>query len=146
MRVEAEIVLPVTPAVSWRALTDWERQVDWMRDADSVRVLTPHREGLGVRLAVKTRVLGVPAFTEVLEVTEWRPPERLVVKHQGFVRGDGEWTFEPTPAGTRFGWAEILSLPVPVLGELALRVYRPFMRRLMRRALADLAASLSRAP
>jgi uncharacterized protein YndB with AHSA1/START domain len=142
LRVEAEATLPATPDASWRALTDWERQPDWMRDADSVRVLTPHREGLGVRLAVKTRVLGVPAFTEVLEVTDWHPPERLVVKHQGFVRGDGVWTFEPTPEGTRFRWAEILSLPIPVLGELALSVYRPFMLRLMRRALRDLGASL----
>ena len=144
MRVEAETLLPATPAASWRALTDWERQADWMRDADSVKVLTKHREGPGVRMAVKTRVLNVPAFTEVLEVTEWVPPSRLVVAHRGFVRGDGVWTLEPAPGGTRFRWTEILSLPVPVLGELALVVYRPFMRRLMRRAVADLAASLSR--
>ena len=143
MHVESETVLPATTAVAWRALTDWERQAEWMRDADSVRVLTTHREGPGVRIAVKTRVLNVPAFTEVLEVTEWNPPERLVVSHRGFVRGDGVWTLEPAPGGTRFLWVEMLSLPVPVLGALALLVYRPFMRRLMRRALRDLGASLS---
>jgi uncharacterized protein YndB with AHSA1/START domain len=143
LRVESETLLPVAADLAWRALTDWERQAEWMRDADSVRVLTTHREGPGVRIAVKTRVLNVPAFTEVLDVTEWHPPERLVVAHRGFVRGDGVWTLEPAPGGTRFRWVEILCLPVPLLGELALLVYRPFMRRLMRRALGDLGASLT---
>ena len=145
MRVEAEIVLPATPATSWDVLTDWEHQADWMHDADSVRVLTRHRSGLGVRLAVKTRVLKLPLFTEVLEVTEWNPFERLVVSHRGFVRGDGTWSFEPAPGGTRFRWVEDLSLPVPVVGELALKTYRPFMRRLMGRALEDLRGSIARA-
>ena len=127
----------------WRELTDWERQAEWMRDAVSVRVLSANREGVGVCLAVKTRVLGVPAFTEVLEVTDWQPNERLVVAHRGFVRGDGVWTFEPAGDRTRFRWTEILSLPIPVLGEFALLGYRPIMRRLMRRALRDLATSLA---
>jgi hypothetical protein len=39
---------------------------------------------------------------------------------------------------TRFTWTEVLSLPVPLLGELALLVYRPFLRRLMRGSLANL--------
>ena len=143
MRIESEVVLPAAPSACWDVLTDWEHQAEWMRDADSVRVVSPHRKGPGVRLAVKTRVLNVPLFTEVLEVTEWRPPERLVVSHTGFVRGDGIWTFEPAPGGTRFRWVEDLTLPVPILGDLALRAYRPFMRRLMGRALADLRGSIS---
>ena len=40
--------------------------------------------------------------------------------------------------GTRFTWTEELSMPIPVLGELALWVYRPFMKRLMRSGLANL--------
>jgi hypothetical protein len=39
---------------------------------------------------------------------------------------------------TRFTWTEELSLPIPVLGELALLVYRPVLRRIMRRSLASL--------
>jgi hypothetical protein len=39
---------------------------------------------------------------------------------------------------TRFTWTEELSLPIPVLGELALLVYRPFLRGQMRRSLANL--------
>jgi hypothetical protein len=45
---------------------------------------------------------------------------------------------EPAGRGAGFTWTEELGLPVPVLGELALLAYRPFMRRLMRRSLSNL--------
>jgi polyketide cyclase/dehydrase/lipid transport protein len=145
VRVEMETVLPTTRDRAWSVVTDWERQPEWMRDADSVRVLTPSREGVGVRIAVKTRVLGVPLLTEILEVVEWRPPEYLAVRHAGFVRGVGEWRFDRDVEGTRYRWIEDLSLPVPVISELALLIYRPFMRRLMRFAMDDLRRSLATA-
>jgi uncharacterized protein YndB with AHSA1/START domain len=144
VRFEAWTTLPVDPSAAWDALVRWEDQARWLRDADSVRVLTDRREGVGTIVAVKTRVLQVPLFTERLEVVAWEPPRRLVVRHRGFVRGVGTWTLEAEPSGTRFGWVEDLRLPVPVLGELALRVYRPFMVRLMRGGLADLRALLAR--
>jgi uncharacterized protein YndB with AHSA1/START domain len=144
MRVEAAASLAAPPEQAWSVLLSWELQPRWMHDADSVRVLTPHRQGEGVRIAVRTRVLGVPLFTEVLEVTAWEPPRRLALAHRGFVRGQGEWLLEPTPHGTRFRWREEISLPVPFLGELALFAYRPFMRWLMRRSLANLASMLER--
>jgi uncharacterized protein YndB with AHSA1/START domain len=138
MRVTSSVMLPVPPAEAWRVLTRWEDQARWMRDADRVEVRSAHREGEGVRLAVKTRVLNVPLFTEELEITRWDPPRRLVVSHRSFVHGIGVWALEPADAGTRFRWFEDLSLGVPLLGEAALRVYRPFMHRLMRAALRDL--------
>ena len=138
MRVEAGILIPADPEAVWRRVLDWKLQPLWMSDAASVRVLTPHLEGRGVRVAVRTRVLGVPAFTEVLEVTGWDPPRRLELAHRGFVRGVGEWILEPKVDATRFRWTERLSLPVPVLGELVLLAYRPLMRRLMRASLRNL--------
>lgn len=138
MRVEQSAVLPAEQERVWSVLLRWEEQARWMKDADSVRVLTPQREGPGTRIGVKTRVLNVPLFTEELEITLWEPPHRFVMAHRSFVRGVGTWALEPTGGGTRFTWTEDLSLPVPLLGELALRVYRPFMRHLMRGALANL--------
>ena len=44
---------------------------------------------------------------------------------------------------TTFTWTEELSLPIPILGELALLVYRPFLRRLMRGSLANLQRLIS---
>jgi hypothetical protein len=58
--------------------------------------------------------------------------------HRGLVRGVGEWLFEPAGRGARFTWTEDLQLPVPLLGEVVLLAYRPFMRRLMRRSLSNL--------
>jgi len=138
VRVEASIDLPIAPEAAWNVLTRWEDQARWMRDADRVDVLTAERTGTGVRLAVRTRVFGVPAFTEELEVTTWEPPSRLEIAHRSFVRGRGIWTFEGDATGTTFTWVEDLALPVPVLGELALLVYRPFMGWLMRGALRRL--------
>lgn len=142
MRVEADGHLPVSPEEAWRALLRWEDQARWIRDAVSVRVLSPHREGLGVRIAVKNRVYNIPLFTEELEVTRWEPPRILGMTHRSFVRGVGTWVLETEDTGSRFRWTEDLSLPIPVLGELALLVYRPFLRRLMRGALRDLSAHL----
>jgi uncharacterized protein YndB with AHSA1/START domain len=138
MRVSRSIELPTRIEEVWAVLADWERQADWMRDADRVEVLTSHREGPGVTIAVRTRVYGVPVFTERLEVLDWDPPSRLVMAHRSFVGGTGTWSLASVEGGTRFTWTEDLSLPVPVVGELALRVYRPFMRFLMGTAMEDL--------
>jgi carbon monoxide dehydrogenase subunit G len=138
MRVSASTELAVPPQEAWRRVLAWEEQVAWMKDAHSIRVLTSHREGVGVVVAVRTRVLGVPLLTDHLEVTLWDPPRRLVMAHRGLVRGVGEWLMEPAGRGARFTWTEELGLPVLVLGELALLAYRPLMRRLMRRSLSNL--------
>ena len=138
MRVEASTDLPIPPERAWAFLTRWEDQVRWMKDADRVDLMTTRLEGVGVRLAVRTRVFGVPAFTEELEVTAWEPPSRLEIAHRSFLRGRGTWTFEGDATGTTFTWVEDVSIPVPLLGELALLVYRPFLRMLMRSALRGL--------
>lgn len=140
MLVESVAVVPVEPEVLWDVLLRWEDQARWMKDADSIRVLSAHRTGVGVRIAVRTRILNVPLFTEQLEVTYWEPPRRLVLAHRSFVHGVGTWSLELEGSGTRLSWTEDLALPIPILGELALLVYRPFLRHLMRGALADLRA------
>jgi carbon monoxide dehydrogenase subunit G len=138
MRVEREIVLPTTSDEAWSVLVDWERQADWMLDADRVEVVSESREGIGVRLAVKTRLFGVPAFTEPMEVVAWDPPRRLAIRHGSAVAGMGVWDLLPVAGGTRFLWVEDIRLQVPLVGELAARVYRPVMRTLMGRAQSSL--------
>ena len=140
MHVEREIVLPTTPGQAWGVLVDWERQADWMLDADRVDVVSDHREGVGVRLAVKTRLFGVPAFTEPMEVTVWEPPRRLQIAHGSVVEGGGVWELDAVDGGTRFRWSEDIALRVPLVGELAARAYRPVMRMLMARAQRSLRA------
>jgi hypothetical protein len=144
MKVWTEVGLPVPPEEAWRALVDWERQATWMRDADSVAVESDRRSGVGTRMAVRTRVLGIPLFTERLDVVVWQPPRRLVVAHRGFVGGTGEWTLRPAGTGSRFRWTEELSLSPPAVGRLALAAYRPFMLWLMQGSAANLRREIER--
>ena len=131
-------MLPAGPAEVWAVLMDWERQADWMLDADSVTVVSERREGVGVRLAVRTRLFGVPAFTEPMEVTGWEPPRRLTIRHGALVSGTGTWSLEPVTGGTRFTWSEDIRLATPVIGGVAARLYRPVMHTLMGRAMRGL--------
>ena len=87
MIVRVATSLPCPPDEAWAILLAWERQADWMLDADRVEVVSEHREGVGVRLAVRTRILGLPAFTEPMEVIGWEPPRRLVLRHGGLIAG-----------------------------------------------------------
>jgi hypothetical protein len=139
MRVRRELELPCPIEEAWGTLVDWERQADWMLDADSVVVTSGQREGPGVRLAVRTRLFGVPAFTEPMEVAGWEPPEKLTIRHGGLVEGFGVWELRALPTGgTHFTWTEDVRLRVPVVGGLAATLYRPVMRWLMGRAMAGL--------
>ena len=131
MMTKVSARLPLSPEDAWHLLVEWEAQSRWMKDAESVRVLGSDREGVGVRVAVRTRVLGLWMFTDVLEIERWEPPRRLVIAHRGLVHGIGVWVLEPAAGGSLFRWLEDVRLPVPVLGELALLAYRPIMRRLM---------------
>ena len=135
-----EVVIPTTAEEVWAVLVDWERQAGWMLDADRVEVVSAHREGVGVRLAVKTRLFGVPAFTEPMVVTVWEPPRRLQIRHGSVVSGAGVWELDDVDGGTRFRWSEDIALHVPLVGELAARAYRPVMRMLMSRAQRSLRA------
>jgi hypothetical protein len=138
VRVRVEELLPCSPVEAWTILLAWERQADWMLDADRIEVVGERREGIGVRLSVRTRILGLPAFTEPMEVVGWDPPRRLALRHGAIVAGEGTWSLDPEQGGTRFVWVEDVRLRVPLLGELAARVYAPILRRLMRRAAAGL--------
>jgi len=138
MRVEASRNLPAAPERVWSSIERWDEQSRWIRDAVWVRLLTPERTGVGARVEVMNRVLHVPMFTEQLEVVVWEPPRRMVMAHRGFVRGTGTWSLGPADGSTRFTWIEELSLPIPLLGELAILAYRPFLRRMMLGSLANL--------
>jgi uncharacterized protein YndB with AHSA1/START domain len=138
MRVAVEVGLPVSPQEAWDVLVEWEAQAGWMGDADRVDVESVARGGVGTVLAVRTRVLNIPMFTERLEVIAWEPPHRLVMAHRSFIAGAGTWELEPAGSGSRFRWTEDIVVPIPVLGALALAAYRPLLRRLMSGSVASL--------
>jgi carbon monoxide dehydrogenase subunit G len=139
MRLRAQTSLEAEPERVWAVLVDWEGQAAWMPDVARIRVLSPER-GLGARLAVSTKVFGIPLATDLVRIIGWDPPRRLAVEHEGLVVGFGEWRLEPEPGGgTRFTWVEDLRMPPPVLGDVALWLYSPWQRWMLRRSVRNLA-------
>jgi carbon monoxide dehydrogenase subunit G len=135
--IAVRTVLDASPERVWNVLTDWERQATWMPDVAWIRLLGPERE-IGARVAVRTKVLGVPVITDVIRVTVWDAPRRLVVDHTGLVKGRGEWRLEPRDGNTVFTWEDELNLPPRWLGDLAMRAYAPVQRSMLRRSIRNL--------
>jgi uncharacterized protein YndB with AHSA1/START domain len=140
MRISVRGVIGAPPGRVWAVLEDVEGQARWMPDVAWIRAVGPAR-GLGARFRVRTKVLGVPATTDEIEVTAWEPPHRLAVAHLGFVRGWGEWRLRASRDGRRtlFEWDEELTMPPSTIGELALRLYGPVQRAMLRRSIRNLA-------
>ena len=140
MRLSERLVIEAPPERVWAVASDIPRGAEWMPDVAWIRP-AGGGPGVGARFEVKTRVLGVPATTDLIEVTAWEPPHRLAVRHLGWVKGSGEWRLRPSLDGRRtlLEWDEELRMPPPVLGELGLRVYAPVQRAMLRRSMRNLA-------
>jgi hypothetical protein len=143
LKLRQEAILRAAPERVWALLADWDRQASWMPDVAWIRVLGTERE-LGARLAVRTKVFGVPAVTDRLLVSGWEPPRRLRIEHLGLVSGWGEWRLDLHPAGTAFAWRESLTMAPPVLGELGLWFYSPVQRWMLRRSIRNLKGIVER--
>jgi Polyketide cyclase / dehydrase and lipid transport len=142
MRIERSIDLPCGAEEAWAVLTDWERQADWMLDADAVEVMSEPREGVGVRLAVRTRLFQVPGFTETIEVVAWEPPTELVIAHGPPIRGRGTWALDARDGATTFTWTEEVELAASALGGIVSACYAPVLGALLRRSLRGLRGSI----
>lgn len=129
----AELSVPVEVAAPaehvWRTVTDWGHQGEWML-ATRVRVIgggDGRRLGATLEAVTGAGPLGV---TDRMEIVEWTPPRRCVVRHLGrVVRGEG--VFEVLPLGAeraRFVWTELLDLPLGRLGALGWPLVRPAFR------------------
>ena len=127
LTVPVEVAAP--PDAVGRKVTDWAGQGDW-RLGTRVRA-TSGDDGrrLGATLEAVTGV-GPLGVTDRMEIVEWTPPRRCVVRHLGrVVRGEG--VFEVLPLGeerARFLWSELLDLPLGRLGRLGWPLVRPAFR------------------
>ncbi len=130
LEITASVLVQAGPDRVWQLAMDWARQEDWM-------LATRVQGGQGAGAAVVARTgFGPAGFTDTMEITEWDPPRRCVVRHTGrVVRGLG--VFEVIPHGplSEFAWTEELQLPWPVsLGaRLAARPARMIMDASLRR-------------
>jgi uncharacterized protein YndB with AHSA1/START domain len=97
----------------WAVLADIEGQPRWMREMKAVRILTTGPTGVGTRGEATVRVFGLAA-TDPVTVTEFRPPTRFAIAHEGTFGGGGVITLEPGADGTTtiVRWDETLIAPI----------------------------------
>ena len=110
----------------WAELADIEGQPRWMHEMKSVRLLTPPPIGVGTRGEATVRILGI-AVTDPVEVTEFEPPRRFAIRHEGTFTGFGTITVEPGADGTTtiVRWDE--TLVAPLLPHLWARLSSPIV-------------------
>ena len=97
----------------WSELTDIEGQPRWMREMKSVRLTTPGPVGVGTRGEATVRIFGL-STTDPVEITEFEPPHRFAIRHEGAFTGGGVITLEAGADGTTtiLRWEETLIAPV----------------------------------
>ena len=128
---------PETPAIVWNELRVIERHVTWMADARSITFETDQREGVGTAFFVRTKV-GPLATTDRMTITRWVPNRVMGVEHRGLVRGTGQFTLAPDPAGTEITWEETLHFPWWFAGPIGAAFAAPVLRTIWRANLARL--------
>lgn len=140
-RVELTVPIDVDvpAAVLWEAVTDWPGQGEWMLGT-RIEVDGPgDGRHLGARFRAFTGVGPLGAW-DPMEVVEWDPPKRCVVRHLGaVVQGDGVFeVVELGPERSRFLWSELLDLPLGAVGRLGWPVVRPAFRWGVERSLRSM--------
>jgi uncharacterized protein YndB with AHSA1/START domain len=118
--IRSVIVIDAPIERVWAVVADVENQPRWMLEMKSVRLLTPGPVGVGTRGEALVRILGV-STTDPVTITEFEPPTRFAIRHEGSFTGGGLITLEPGADGTTtiVRWEETLIGPVfPYLGAI----------------------------
>lgn len=102
----------------WDVLADIKGQTRWMHDMKAVRILTEGPVGVGTVGEADVRIFGI-GVTDPVTITEFQPPTRFALTHDGMFKGGGVFELEPGADGTTtiVRWDETLIPPVlPNLG------------------------------
>lgn len=91
MKIHVGVHIAASPADVWDAIQDVESHTEWMRDAVAIRFLGHQRQGAGTRFVCDTKI-GPFSLSDVMEITEWSPGQRMGVRHAGLVAGEGAFT------------------------------------------------------
>jgi len=106
----------------WAVLADVEGQARWMQEMKAIRVLTPGAVGVGMVAEADVRMFGI-TVTDPVTITEFDPPHRYAISHDGTFKGRGLITLESGADGTTtiVRWDELLIPPVlPHLGAIVM--------------------------
>ena len=98
MKIHVGVHIAASPADVWDAIQDVESHTEWMRDAVAIRFLGHQRQGAGTRFVCDTKI-GPFSLSDVMEITEWSPGQRMGVRHSGLVSGEGAFTLVKVEGG-----------------------------------------------
>jgi uncharacterized membrane protein len=129
IKIEVSILIEAPPEVVWPYLVDWERLDRWMKEASNIRVVSAHREGIGVVAEADIRI-GFIRTVDRIQVSRWNPPHELGLEHLGWVKGAGLMEAMSRDNRTLLRWTETFSPPWGSLGALGMRLWKPVMRRI----------------
>jgi uncharacterized protein YndB with AHSA1/START domain len=137
--IRSLVVIDASIERVWAALADIEGQPRWMHDLKSVRVDSPGPVGVGTRATGSVRILGI-TVEDPIEITEFEPPTRYAIAHEGRFTGSGLITLEAGADGTTtiVRWEEVLV--APVLPDLTDAILRPILGDVFQRDLDRLRA------
>jgi len=125
LRMIVVVDAPIT--ATWDVVADIPLQIEWMTEMRAIRITTPGLTHVGTRGEATVRIAGI-SVTDPVEVTEFTPPHRYAIRHEGLFSGGGLITLE---AGadvhtTIVRWEETL-IP-PLLPELGALIQAPILR------------------
>ena len=104
----------------WDVLADIEGQPRWMHDMKAVRLDGDGPVGVGTTGEATVRIFGI-AVTDPVTITEFQPPTRFALTHDGSFKGGGVFELEAGADGTTtiVRWDETIIPPVlPHLGAM----------------------------
>jgi len=110
----------------WAVLADVQAQPSWMTEMKAIRVLDDGPVRVGLRCEADVRMFGI-TVTDPVTITEFEPPHRYAISHDGTFKGRGVITLESGADGTTtiVRWDEVL-IP-PMLAHLGGLVMTPVM-------------------
>jgi uncharacterized protein YndB with AHSA1/START domain len=122
--IESMIVIDAPIERVWEVVADIEGQPRWMAEMKAVRLATPGPVRIGTTGEADVRMLGVTVSDPII-VTEFEPPHRFAIGHEGSFKGHGLITLEAGADATTtiVRWQETL-IP-PVLSHLAALAMTP---------------------
>jgi carbon monoxide dehydrogenase subunit G len=133
--VHAAVDVDATAEQVWQVLVDWPRHGEWV---PFTRAEGGSAKGESVEAWTG---IGPVGFLDVMEIADWRPPNRVTVRHTGrLVRGDGRFDLLDLPDGRcRVTWSELIDLPLGPAGRVGWIAAGPFARLMLHTALRRLA-------
>lgn len=119
--ISVSVAIAAPQDTVWKCITDIERAHERIPAIRRIEILSPQRHGLGLRWR-ETRIMFGKEATEVMEITQWRPPHEYVTSAQSH-GSDYRCTLSvaPTAAGSMLSFhftATPLTLTAKVMGTL----------------------------